>query len=314
MSEFDFIEKIKRRVKVNKERVLTGIGDDCALIKGGNRMLITVDSQVENIHFRTKWGNPETFGRKLVRINISDIYAKGGIPEYALLSLGADYKSQKRYFENYINGVLFELEFNNVQLIGGNISSVRSGLFFDLVVLGSVTRKRYRGRDGAKEGDLIAVSGKLGDASSGLEILERGRVRENYYNELVRAFMLPEVIYFGNTNIWKYITSSIDISDGLSGDLTHILKESHCGAEIYPEEIPVSSELAIYCRNNKQDILKYVLSGGEDYRLLVTLKRNTPDDLIEKSGFKVIGRIVHKKGLFIKGIRDRDIYKSFEHF
>ncbi|MCX7943762.1 MAG: thiamine-phosphate kinase [Deltaproteobacteria bacterium] len=312
MSEFDFIERIQRKIKVRKGEINVGIGDDCAFIKNGNNLLITVDSQVENIHFKLSWGRPELLGRKLVRINMSDIYAKGGNPEYALLSIGVDYKNKKGYINTYINGVIKELEDNNIQLIGGNVSSVKKGIFFDLVMIGVVKEAKFRYRGGAKIGDYIAVSGMLGDASAGVKILEYFGPISKSYERLVNAFYGPEVYYYGDKKIWNYVNASIDISDGLIGDLSHILKSSNCGALIDLDKIPISSELRKFCGEKGLDINYFALSGGEDYRLLVTLKENTPKSVILESGFTIIGKIVKQRGIRIKGIKKS--YSSFKHF
>jgi len=312
MSEFEFIEKIKRRIKVRNKKVGIGIGDDCALIGGRGNQLITTDIQVENIHFDIKWGMPERFGAKLVRINISDIYAKGGIPEYALLSLGINYKNKKSYIDKYVNGVIDELERNKIQLIGGNISSVKSDIFFDMMMMGSVQIKRLRKRDGAGVGDLIAVSNNLGDAAGGLDILINRRRLISGFDSLVDAFVYPQVEYFGNYKLWDYVTSSIDISDGLIGDLNHILKNSRCGANINSKDLPISDVLREYSQKYKKDIFRFALSGGEDYRLLVTLKQEIPDSLIKEAGFIVIGQIIRDKKLYIKGVKGN--YVGFEHF
>ncbi len=312
MAEFDFIRKIHRKIKVRSNDVIIGIGDDCALIDNGKKLLVTVDSQVENIHFRRDWGRPEYLGRKLVRVNMSDIFAKGGIPKYALLSVGLSDKKQSSFIPGYIDGVISELNINKIQLIGGNVSSVKSDLFFDLVMIGQVDGKNLRLRKGAGAGDIIAVSGTLGNASAGVEILSKDRAPAGRYRGLTDAFFSPDIVYYGNRKFWDYVTSSIDISDGLTGDLGHILESSGCGAEIDSDSIPVSEELRHYCRENGKDIFHFALSGGEDYRLLVTLRKNIPKKLIKENGFFVIGKIVRKKGLRIRGLKKR--YNSFEHF
>lgn len=312
MSEFDFIEKIKERVKNNKRDVILGIGDDCALIKGGNDLLITVDSQVEDIHFECRWNRPVELGKKLVKINISDIYAKGGIPQYALLSIGVNYKKRKRFIDNYISGIIDELESNNIQLIGGNVSSTKQNIFFDMVLIGVVEKGRLRRRDGANPGDIIAVSGEIGDASCGLMILKKKNRFDKGELKLIKRFLYPDVRYFGDREIWNYVTSSIDISDGLAGDIMHILDSSSVGAVIDARRIPLSSELIDYCNRHRLDVFRFALSGGEDYRLLVTLKKDTPEEIIRRIGFSPIGVIIHKKGLKITGISKS--YRGFEHF
>lgn len=312
MAEFDFIERIRRLIGVKKRDVVLGVGDDCAIIKGKSDILITIDSQVEDVHFKMEWGEPFKLGRRLVRINVSDIYAKGGIPKYALFSIGIDYKNKKEFVWRYIEGVLVELNNNDIQLIGGNVSSTSSKLFFDMVIIGDVNHNSIKRRDGAKVGDIIAVSGCLGDASAGLDILKKNYSLSKSYSRLVQKFYLPEVKCYSSKRIWSYVTSSIDISDGVVGDIRHILKASRCGAEIDASKVPTSKELRNYCNENGCDILDFALSGGEDYRLLVTLKRETPQKLIKHSGFHIIGEIIKTECLRINGVKK--LYKAYEHF
>lgn len=312
MTEFDFINKIKKKVRLKNKGVILGIGDDCALIDAKKELLITVDSAVENVHFKREWDSGWTSGRKLVRANISDIYAKGGIPVYALLSIGIDYNKKGEFVKRYIDGILFELEKNNIQLIGGNVSSSRGNMFFDLILMGEVLKDKFKRRSGANVGDLIAVSGNLGDSAAGLDILLNQRRDKDKYKKLIMAFMLPEVRYFGNQKIWDYVTSSIDISDGLIGDLNHILEESGCGADLQKDRLPVSKELVEYCDRYRLDLYRYVMGGGEDYKILVTLKNNTPTEIIKRSKFSIIGQIEKRRGIRIAGIGCR--YNSFKHF
>ncbi len=312
MSEFDFIESIRKKIRVRNKNVLIGIGDDCALIDESRNLLVTVDSAVENIHFKREWGSSRLLGRRLVRVNISDIYSKGGVPLYALLSIGIDYKKRGAFVNRYVDGVIYELERNKIQLIGGNVSSAKDDMFFDLVLIGKVERGKLKRRDGAKSGDMIAVSGKLGDAACGLNILLTNQKRRTKYSSFINSFLLPDVRSFSEYRIWNYVTSSIDISDGLIGDLSHILEKSRCGAVLWKERIPVSRALIEYCKNNRLDIYRFILAGGEDYRILVTLRRDTPAKVIEESEFSVIGMIENKSGIRISGLKNN--YEPFKHF
>ena len=313
MDEFEFIEQIKRRVKIKNREVLFGIGDDCALLRIKRDTLMTVDSAVEDIHFKVEWGFAYHLGRKLVRANISDIFSKGGEGIAAFLSVGVNMrdKGKARFISRYIEGVIDELNAHKIELSGGNVSAVRDRCFFDLFLVGGAQKGNFRGRGGASPSEMIAIDGSVGDSSAGLFVLSKGLERRGY-KRLIERFLLPEIKPHYKSRIWDYVTSSIDISDGLIGDLGHILDSSRCGARIDVNRIPVSDILREFCKKHGLDIFEFILSGGEDYRLLVTLRQNTPQSLIKKSNFVVIGEITKGSALKLLGIRGK--YTSFKHF
>jgi len=313
MDEFEFIERIRRRVKIKNRGVLLGIGDDCAILRISRDALITVDSAVEDVHFKMGWGFAYQLGRKLVRANISDLFSKGGEGVAAFLSVGVNMgdKRKANFISRYIDGIIDELNAYKIELSGGNVSAVKDRCFFDLFLLGSLKKGNFRGRNGASPSDLIAIDGPIGDSSAGLFILSKG-LEKRGYERLIKRFLNPEIRPHYKSRIWDYVTSSIDISDGLIGDLGHILKSSRCGARVDVDRIPVSDILKEFCKRRRLDIFEFILSGGEDYRLLVTLRSNTPQSLIEESNFVVIGNITRGSALQLLGVRGK--YTSFKHF
>ncbi len=312
MNEFEFIRYIKRRLKVGRKEVLIGIGDDCALVNSDQNLLITVDSQVEDIHFRKRWGYPYQLGKKLVRINVSDIYAKGGEPVAAFLSIGIRYNKEddRRFISKYISGIIDELTELNIELAGGNVSATKNNMFFDMTVIGKVIKQNLRRRNGASAGDLIAISGQIGDSLAGLMILENALYERD--NFLIKRFLLPDIMDFSKKRIWRYVTSSIDISDGLYGDISHLLENSDYGATVYADKIPHSNQLINFCKKYKKDIYRFSIGGGEDYRLILTLRPDTPLTLIKRARLHIIGKIIKRKGIKIIGTKRS--YNSFKHF
>lgn len=312
MNEFEFIRGIRKRLSLFRDEVRVGIGDDCAVLDIGDNFLVTVDSAVENIHFKREWGHPYWLGKKLVRVNVSDIYAKGGTPVAAFISTGLRFRTlgDKRFIKKYIDGILDELASFNIQLAGGNVSSVARDMFFDMTLIGKVDKGSFRGRSGALSGDLISVSGSLGDSMAGLMMLSDRRFKRD--ESLIDRFFLPDIKPLSEMRVWQYVTSSIDISDGLYGDLSHILEESRCGATIFVGKIPVSENLRRFCKRYNFDIYKFAIGGGEDYRMLLTIRADTPEILIEESGLHIIGQIESGSALRIIGSDGK--YNSFHHF
>lgn len=312
MNEFEFIGGIRKRLSIFRDEVRLGIGDDCAVLNISDNFLVTVDSAVENIHFKREWGHPYWLGKKLVRVNVSDIYAKGGTPVAAFISTGLRFRTldDKRFVKKYIDGIVDELTGFNIQLAGGNVSAVVRDMFFDMTLIGKVDKRNFRRRSGALSGDLLSVSGSLGDSMAGFMILSDKRFKRDKF--LINRFFLPDVKTLSEKRIWQYVTSSIDISDGLYGDLSHILEESRCGASVFADKIPVSENLRRFCKRYNFDIYKFAIGGGEDYRMLLTLKADTPEVLIEESGLYIIGQIENGNALKIIGSGGK--YRSFHHF
>ncbi len=288
MNEFEFINNIKERCG------LTRVGDDCAVLPKDDAtdLLITSDLMVEDIDFKLEWAIPELLGHKALAVSLSDIAAMGGMPNWAMLSLGIPemlWKSDlpDRFMKAWTDlAAIFDVE-----LVGGDISRSPDKLFFDTTVGGQVPKGNAILRSGAKPGDGIYVTGPLGGAAGGLRLLESG-VRRDAANADHEALImkqlrpLPQIRMGDDLRTRKLANAMIDISDGLSSDLAHICDASQVGAEINANDLPFQGEL-INLTGSIDAMLELVLHGGEDFELLFT----ADDEKISKAGISEIFRI-----------------------
>jgi thiamine-monophosphate kinase len=290
LGEFGLIKEIKKMINLDSS-VLKGIGDDCAVLKftKDKYLLFTCDMIVEGVDFQPK-EKRYLVGRKSVAISLSDIAACAGIPKYALVSLGLPINTTIKQVRDLYKGMLGIAREYGLNLVGGDISRSNK-LTIDVSIIGEVEKKKIILRDKAKIGDIIFVTGNLGGSILGRHLKFRPRIKEARY--LVNNFK---------------INSMIDISDGLSQDLGHILEESRVGALIYETLIPLTKEA-----KNLQD----ALYSGEDFELLFTLPLKEARRLIrenkifkpigeimsEKYGFKILANNARLKNIQIKGFR-----------
>ncbi len=280
MNEFELIEKLKAKSSTignSESAVRIGIGDDCAILSKDAKsdLVITTDLLVEDIDFRLSWSKPEFIGHKSLAVSLSDIAAMGAKPVWAMLSIGVPAQVWKTDFiAKFFDGWFRLARKFDVQLIGGDISKTPGKIVIDSIVAGEVKKGKAVLRSGAKVGDLIFVTGELGGAAIDLSLLESGeRYEKSEHKKILRRQLAPNP----QTEIGKVlgannlVTSMIDLSDGLSGDLMHICRESRVGAKIYADKIPTESKI----RNLKSGIsnLEFALNGGEDFELLFTANR-----------------------------------------
>ncbi len=300
--EFEFIDQIRRMARTRK--VLTGIGDDCAILRKNRKkdLAITADMLVEDIDFRLDWVIPKYLGHKALAVSLSDIAAVGAKPKWAMLSIGIPAGVWKTTFVKEFYEGWFKLARKfSVTLIGGDISRTADQIVIDSIVIGEVERGRAILRSGAKTGDLIFVSGEIGGASGGLGLLESGercRNESRYRDLLLRQLKPKPQIELGRfLSKQRFATSMIDISDGLTADLGHLCDESGVGAEISLEALPLDRNLK--CLAEVVRPIETVLSGGEDFELLFTIRpRDREEFLTEAKKFRVteIGRINADRG------------------
>ena len=262
-----------------------GIGDDCAVIDlpNGHEALITTDFSLENVHFRRRWHPADSVGWRCLARGLSDIAAMGGEPRAAFLSLGLPRKLPQDWVDEFFAGFLRLANEHSVQLAGGDTAESPAGVLADVVVLGSVPKRKAILRSGARVGDFVYVTGTLGASVTALELLREGkklrhaRHQRHFYPE-------PRIEVGRHLREKKLASAMIDTSDGLSVDLHHICEESGVGAVIYSESLP---------RLHGPKGLQFALHGGEDYELLFTAasKAKVPDLI---AGVKVtrIGEIV----------------------
>jgi len=293
LGEFSLIERFRKRIKTDSS-VVKGSGDDCAVIKFTKvkHLLFSCDMIAEGVDFTLK-DNPYLVGKKALAESISDIAACGGIPRYAVVALGLPKNISLRTIDKIAQGIFDLAREFKINIVGGDISRAAK-LIFDVSILGEVEKKCCVLRGGAKRGDIIFVSGELGGSIRGKHLSFIPRIKEARY--LVKNFK---------------VNSMIDISDGLAGDLGHILKQSKVGAVIYEDLIPVSKE----ARG-----LKDALYMGEDFELLFTLPLKEARRLLKKklAIFRPIGKIVDKKpGLVLIDTKNREkkiASRGFQHF
>jgi len=306
LAEKKLIDRIRRSVGHSMpgssrggKSVVTGIGDDCAVLRipPGHELLVTTDFTIENVHFRREWHAPELVGWRCLARGLSDIAAMGGEPRAAFLSLAVDCEVPQKWVDGFLRGLLALGGGFDVPLAGGDTAQSVGGIQADIVVVGSVPRGKAVLRSGAKPGDSIYVTGKLGGAAAVL-----GRLMESKpAGALLRRFRPQPRIAAGQWLRERGMASAmIDLSDGLSTDLDHICKESGVGAEIEAAAIPRAQLTA----GEGPVTLDMALHGGEDYELLFTSARAVPAKV---AGVPVtrVGRITKSHSMRIIGTDGR---------
>ena len=287
IGEFGLIDLIKKKFTPYGPETIVGIDDDCAVVTGreGFYTLYTCDSQVEGSHFITDLVPPYLLGQKVLSVNLSDIAAMGGTPRFALLSLVLRSNVSIRWIDTFLEGFRYKANQYAVEVIGGNLAHTEGKLIFDVTCIGEVKRNRLLLRNQARVGDLILVTGSLGDAAAGLKILlEEQKMNTAKKQYLLNRYFLPEP----RVEVGRILADSkdrialIDISDGFAQDLGHILKQSQVGAIIDPERIPLSRQLISWCSEQNCYPLDYAFSGGEDYELIFTTTPQNADELRNK--------------------------------
>lgn len=307
-NESQIISRLKDLSRVD-DRVLVGIGDDAAVIDGsagsdGRDLLVCCDLMVEGVHFRSEWTPPRLLGRKALAVNLSDIAAMGGVPRFAMVSIALPHKFSSAFIDEIFRGLFDLAEATGVSIVGGDTSSSPDSLFIDVSVIGDCVSGRAVTRRGAKAGDIIYVTGSLGASALGLSLLEEGHRLENDsdYREALLKHLAPEPRLEPGRAIGEagLATAMIDISDGLSTDLWHLLDESNCGAVIHAGAIPIAGSVRrASSRAPTANPLQLALNGGEEYELLFTAPLEKSRDITELSNaielpITRIGEIVAK--------------------
>ena len=313
LSEKVIITRIRQTARRRRSQVIHGIGDDCAALRipAGHEALVTTDFTLEGVHFRREWHPPEVVGRRSLTRGLSDIAAMGGRPIAAFLSLAVPRDLPQHWVDRFLKGLLKLADEFATPLAGGDTAESKSGILADIAVLGSVPRGQSILRSGAKLGDLIYVTGELGGGSAALKALFAGQ--EIRPRDFSRHFHPTPRVAVGEA-LRDKATAMIDLSDGLSTDLTHICEESRVGAEIEatriprdqvgPKRLPVSLDLALH--------------GGEDYELLFTAPARKPlPAKIAGVPTHRIGRITPGRGIVLvheDGKKQRLKAAGWEHF
>lgn len=310
LGEKKLIERIRRSARGGKF-VVTGIGDDCAVLRvpPGHELLVTTDFTIENVHFQRDWHPPELVGRRCLTRGLSDIAAMGGEPIAAFLSLAVAGDVPQKWVDRFLKGLLALAREFDVPLAGGDTAQSAGGIQADIVVVGSVPKGKAVLRSGAKPGDQIYVTGKLGGAAAVLGRLMESKPAAAY----LRRFRPEPRVAAGQ---WlrqrRVVSAMIDLSDGLSTDLEHLCSESRVGAEIEAAAIPRARLTA----SADPVALALALHGGEDYELLFTSAAAVPSRV---AGVAItrIGRITRSRGMRLLGADGKSrVLKAagWEHF
>ena len=309
LGEFGVISHLTGNITLRQPGSLVGVGDDAAVLDYGNkRVVVTTDMLTEGIHFDLMYTPLRHLGYKAAMVNFSDLFAMNAQPKQLLVSFAVSGKFSLEHLDELYDGINHACNKYNVDLVGGDTNPSLTGFVISITALGEAEKEDTVMRSGAQEKDLICVSGDLGAAYLGLQILEREKklFQENSnfqpklegYDYVLERQLKPEargdVIKFFHENKLKP-TAMIDISDGLSSDMMHICTRSEKGCRIYQERIPVSAEAVSVAGELHMEPLTAALNGGEDYELLFTLSP-THYELVAKSGlFSVIGHITSRE-------------------
>jgi thiamine-monophosphate kinase len=273
--------------------VLKGIGDDCAVLRisPAHETLVTTDFSLEGIHFRREWHSAKFIGHRCLTRGLSDIAAMGGVPIAAFLSLALPPKLSQAWVNRFMKGLLALAGQHNVTLAGGDTAQSPSGVLADIIVLGSIPRGKAILRSGAKPGDAIYVTGSLGASAAWLKQLLQGHKPRRMPNSLFPQPRLQTAQFLRQKHL---ATAMIDLSDGLSTDLSHICEESGVGAELWQDAIPRATI------KKSTVALEAALHGGDDYELLFTApERKAVPNQIAGVPAQKIGRIVSGQSIFL---------------
>ena len=305
LGEFGLIEHLTKNFSITHESTLKSIGDDAAVLDfGDKKAVISTDLLVEGVHFDLAYMPLKHLGYKAVVANVSDICAMNATPTQITVSVAVSNRFPLEALEELFEGITLASKIYNVDVIGGDTTSSQKGLIISSTAIGEANLEDIVYRNGAKENDLLVVSGDIGAAYMGLQVLEREKqvfqVNPNNqpvlddYTYLIERQLKPEA----RNDIKELLkkleikpTAMIDISDGLSSEILHLCKQSNVGCNLYEEKIPVDPQLINVCEEFNLDITTVALSGGEDYELLFTIAMEDFDKIKGNPNFTVIGHM-----------------------
>jgi len=303
LGEFALITHLTQNFKIENKSSLVGVGDDAAVVDHGNeRTLISTDLLVEGIHFDLSYMPLKHLGYKAVMVNLSDLYAMNAHAKQITVSIAVSNRFTLEALEELYAGIALACKNYKVDLVGGDTTSSTTGLILSITALGCAPKKKIVHRRGANENDLLVVSGDLGGAYAGLQILEREKavfkVNPNAQPDLstygysIGRQLKPEarkdVVELLDT-LGITPTAMIDISDGLSSEVLHLSKASGVGFQVFEEKIPIDPEVSLVCEEFKFNPITAALNGGEDYELLFTVDQKDFDAIKSHPYLTVIG-------------------------
>lgn len=308
LGEFGLISHLTQSFEIKQPSTLKGIGDDSAVLDfSDKKAVISTDLLIEGVHFDLSYVPLKHLGYKSVMVNVSDIYAMNATATHITVSIAVSNRFPLEALEELYEGIRLACEIYNVDLIGGDTTSSSRGLIISVTAIGKANENDIVYRNGAKENDLIVVTGDVGGAYLGLQVLEREKavfqVNPNsqpdlsMYSYLIERQLKPEArkdIPPLLKELGVKPTSMIDISDGLSSEILHICKQSGVGCRIYEEKIPLDPQFISTCEEFNLDSTTIALSGGEDYELLFTISQSDYDKIKGNPNLSVIGYITDK--------------------
>ena len=319
MKEFDIIERFFNQKSYQRKDVVLGVGDDCAItrVPDGLNLAITTDTLVNGVHFPIDTP-PEAIAHKALAVNLSDLAAMGAEPAWFSLSLSLP-EVDENWLESFSRSLFEMSQYYSIQLIGGD--TVQGPMAVTITAHGFVPNEGPLTRQGAKPGDLIYVTGSLGDAGVGLDIHQGKRTaNEHCATFLINRLNYPSPRLLAGTALRRIASSCIDLSDGVARDIQHILKQSDCGARIQVDKLPLS--VALKEAVDDEEAYSYALAAGDDYELMFTVNeenKGTLDTALANANISAtcIGHITGAKGKLELRFED-EAYESqrsgFEHF
>lgn len=324
LGEFGLIDRLTEGILLKNESSKYGVGDDAAVLSypADKETLVTTDLLMEGVHFDLMYVPLKHLGYKAAVVNFSDIYAMNGIPRQITVSIALSKRFSVEDMEQLYAGIRLACETYQVDIVGGDTSSSLTGLAISITCIGEVEKGRTVYRHGAKDTDLICVSGDLGAAYMGLQLLEREKAvlkgekdmqpdfsgkeyllerqlkpeaRKDIIDQLAEAHILP--------------TAMMDISDGLSSELLHICKQSRVGCRIYEEHIPIDYQTAVMAEEFNMNLTTCAMNGGEDYELLFTVPIADHEKVSQMEGIHIIGHITKPELGCLLITRDRQEFE-----
>ncbi|UKK60337.1 thiamine-phosphate kinase [Prevotella communis] len=325
LGEFGLIDRLTKDLENKNESTKYGVGDDCAVLHyPDSEVLVTTDLLMEGVHFDLTYIDLKHLGYKSAMVNISDVFAMNGTPRQITVSLALSKRFTVEDMEEFYAGLRLACEKWNVDIVGGDTTSSYTGLAISITCIGEARKEDIVYRNGAKNTDLICVSGDLGAAYMGLQLLEREK--SVYYQQVNEAKKkgdkkaLEELAHFNPDFAGKeyllqrqlqteargdiinklreagiHPTAMMDISDGLSSELMHICKQSGVGCRIFEKEIPIDYQTAVMAEEMNMNVTTCALNGGEDYELLFTVPIGDLDKVKDMEGVRMIGHITDQK-------------------
>lgn len=305
LGEFGLIKHLTQDIKLQNPESKYGIGDDAAVLEFPEKqILVTTDLLMEGVHFDLVYTPLKHLGYKSAMVNFSDIYAMNGTPKQITVSLAISKRFCIEDLEDFYDGLKLACQLHHVDIVGGDTTSSVTGLAISITCIGEADKNKTAYRNGAKDTDLICVSGDLGAAYMGLQLMEREKavfqgekeVQPDFSGKesLLERFLKPEA----RKDIIEKLdkagikpTAMMDISDGLSSELLHICSQSNTGCRIYEERIPIDYQTAVMAEEFNMNLTTCALNGGEDYELLFTVPLTEHEKVSQIEGVKVIGHI-----------------------